>query len=48
MVERRTYAMTAMNQTTIKEEQAVADLFYEEGLIKKQVTIKNAIAKIGN
>ena len=48
MVERRTYAMTAMNSTTIKEEQNVADLFYEEGLIKKKVDVKAAVADVGD
>lgn len=44
MVKRRTFAMTTMNQTVINEEQDVADLFYEAGLIKKKVNIKAAVA----
>lgn len=44
MVSRRTFSMTAMNPTVIKEEQDIANLFYEAGLIKKKVTIKSAVA----
>ncbi|WP_125605085.1 aliphatic sulfonate ABC transporter substrate-binding protein [Lapidilactobacillus bayanensis] len=44
MVARRSFSMTAINQTVIKEEQDIADLFYEAGLIKKKLTIKDAVA----
>lgn len=40
MVDRRSYTMGAVTSNEIKEEQKIADVFYSEGLIKKQVTVK--------
>jgi sulfonate transport system substrate-binding protein len=40
MVNRRSYAMGAVTTAEIKEEQAIANLFYEQGVTKKQITIK--------
>lgn len=45
MVDRHTYGIAAMDSTTIAEEQNVADLFYQEGLITEKVTVKDHIAK---
>ncbi|GEO66856.1 nitrate ABC transporter substrate-binding protein [Levilactobacillus spicheri] len=42
MVERRSYTMSAVTTSEIKEEQKIADLFYQEGLIKHHVTIKKS------
>jgi sulfonate transport system substrate-binding protein len=42
MVERRTYGISTMNSTYAKEEQKIADLFYEEGLIENKVTISDS------
>lgn len=41
MVERRTYGLTTINQAILDEQQAIADLFYEEGVIKNKITIEN-------
>ncbi|KRN98894.1 aliphatic sulfonate ABC transporter substrate-binding protein [Companilactobacillus kimchiensis] len=42
MVERRTYSISAMNSTYVKEEQKIADLFYEENLIENKVTVSDS------
>lgn len=42
MVERRTYGISTMNNTYAKEEQKIADLFYEEGLIENKVTVSDS------
>lgn len=42
MVERRTYGISTMNSTYVKEEQKIADLFYEEGLIENKVTVSDS------
>ena len=42
MVERRTYGINTMNSTYVKEEQKIADLFYEEGLIENKVTVSDS------
>lgn len=42
MVERRTYSISAMNSSYAKEEQKIADLFYEENLIENKVTISDS------
>lgn len=42
MVDRRTYGISAMNSTYAKEEQKIADLFYEENLIENKVTIDDS------
>lgn len=46
MITRRHYTMTAMTDKVTKEEQEIADLFYSEGVIKKKITIKNAVQKL--
>ncbi|KRM86677.1 aliphatic sulfonate ABC transporter substrate-binding protein [Lacticaseibacillus thailandensis] len=40
MVNRRSYAMGSVTKSEIKEEQSIANLFYEQGVTKKQITIK--------
>lgn len=40
MVDRRSYSLGSVTTTELKEEQSIADLFYDEGITKKQVTIK--------
>lgn len=42
LVDRRTFSISAMNSTYVKEEQKIADLFYEEGLIKNKVDISDS------
>lgn len=42
MVDRRTFSISKMNSKFVKEEQKIADLFYDKGLIKNKVTIKNS------
>lgn len=42
MVDRRTYGISAMNSTYAKEEQKIADLFYEENLIENKVTVSDS------
>lgn len=42
MVERRTYGIYTMNATYAKEEQKIADTFYDAGLIDNKVTISDS------
>lgn len=42
MVERRSYGIYTMNSTYAKEEQKIADLFYDEGLIENKVTVSDS------
>lgn len=46
MVTRRSYAMTAMTSAVVKEQQRIADLFYDEGLITKQITVSDAVIAV--
>lgn len=39
MVERRTFGLTSVDQTILAEQQVIADLFYEEKVIDKKITI---------
>ncbi|ANK62097.1 aliphatic sulfonate ABC transporter substrate-binding protein [Loigolactobacillus backii] len=43
MVERRNYGIQAINNQIIKEQQDIADLFYQEGLISKKVEVKKIV-----
>ncbi|MFD1393496.1 aliphatic sulfonate ABC transporter substrate-binding protein [Lacticaseibacillus jixianensis] len=42
-VERRTFAMTPVTTSIVKEQQQIADVFYEQGLIKKRIQVKDAL-----
>ncbi|WP_334333663.1 aliphatic sulfonate ABC transporter substrate-binding protein [Companilactobacillus sp. HBUAS59544] len=42
LVNRRSFGIYAMNEKYAKEEQKIADLFYEEGLIENKVTINDS------
>lgn len=44
-VERRTYSMTPVTDAIVKEQQKIADVFYEQGLIKKKIQVKDALLK---
>lgn len=44
-VERRTYSMTPVTDDIVKEQQKIADVFYEQGLIKKKIQVKDALLK---
>lgn len=46
MVNRRGYGMTAVSSSQTDEEQAIADLFYQEGVIKKQITISKYVLNL--
>ncbi|WP_137597696.1 aliphatic sulfonate ABC transporter substrate-binding protein [Paucilactobacillus kaifaensis] len=43
MVERRTYNITAMNSSITKEQQKIADLFYDEGVITKKIKVSDDV-----
>ncbi len=45
MVNRRSYAFSKVTSKTVTEEQAIADLFYQEGIIKKQVDMSDFVSK---
>lgn len=44
-VERRTFAITPVTSSIVKEQQKIADVFYEQGLIKKKIQVKDALLK---
>jgi sulfonate transport system substrate-binding protein len=41
MVERRTYSMGSMTDAIVAEQQKIADLFYEEGVISKKIKVSD-------
>lgn len=43
MVNRRSYSMTKMNSTAVKELQDIANLFYKNGVIKQKVQVKDHV-----
>lgn len=45
MVARRYYAMGTMTASILKEQQSIADVFYEEGVISKQLDVSDELVK---
>ncbi len=43
MVNRRTYAIHSMSTSIVKEQQKIADLFYEEGVITKKIKVSDDV-----
>ena len=43
MVKRRTYSFGYMTKTAVQESQDIANLFYEQGVIKKKVNVKSHV-----
>lgn len=43
MVERRSYSISKMNSAITKEQQKIADLFYEEGVITKKIKVSDDV-----
>ncbi|MFC6259924.1 aliphatic sulfonate ABC transporter substrate-binding protein [Levilactobacillus fujinensis] len=43
MVERRYYSITGMSKKVVQEQQKIADLFYEEGILTKHVTVADDV-----
>nr|WP_273946622.1 ABC transporter substrate-binding protein [Leuconostoc mesenteroides] len=48
MVKRRDFTMTGITSAVLKEQQSIANLFYEEGLINKKITIKDTVMNTTN
>ncbi|ABJ62250.1 aliphatic sulfonate ABC transporter substrate-binding protein [Leuconostoc mesenteroides] len=48
MVKRRDFTMTGITSAVLKEQQSIANLFYEEGLINKKITIKDTVLNTTN
>ncbi|WP_179395858.1 aliphatic sulfonate ABC transporter substrate-binding protein [Lacticaseibacillus absianus] len=44
-VERRTYAMGKVTPAILKEQQKIADVFYEQGMIQKKIDVTDATLK---
>jgi sulfonate transport system substrate-binding protein len=43
VVRRRTFRIRPINSSLVAEQQRVADLFYKEGVIPKQIAIKESV-----
>ena len=50
MVERRTYSMTLIsaNSSIVAEENAIADVFYQDGVITTKVDMKTTLVSDSN
>ncbi|WP_127848851.1 ABC transporter substrate-binding protein [Lacticaseibacillus hulanensis] len=42
-VKRRSFAFSAVTSAIVKEQQTIADVFYQEGIIKKQINVGKAL-----
>lgn len=45
MVDRRTYSFGSVSDSILKEQQAIADVFYQQKIVTKKVDITDATAK---
>ncbi len=45
-VNRRSFAMHAVGSTQVAEEQAITDLFYQQGVIKKTIDISKYVLNL--
>jgi sulfonate transport system substrate-binding protein len=45
-VNRRSFAMHAVGSTQVAEEQAIADLFYQQGVIKKTIDVSKYVLNL--
>ncbi|MGQ4574027.1 aliphatic sulfonate ABC transporter substrate-binding protein [Leuconostoc pseudomesenteroides] len=46
MVKRRDFTITGINSSVVKEQQDIANLFYEQGLINKKILVSKAVLNV--